>query len=97
MTIARHYVMIASDGQEGALQAALSALADAVRSLPGSEGVEMLRDCASPQSFIFIEKWASINAHKTAGAQLSKELMRPVMGAFAQKPVGAYLDYLRTI
>jgi quinol monooxygenase YgiN len=97
MTIARHYVMIAADGQEAALEANLSALADALRGVPGCEGIDLMRDCANPQSFTFIEKWTSIEVHKAAGAQLPKELMALVMGALAQKPVGASLEYLKTI
>lgn len=96
MTIARHYVMIAADGQEAALEAALSAIANMVRGLPGCEGVDMMRDCANPQSFMFIEKWVSIDAHQTAGAQFPKEMMAPVTSALAQKPAGTYLEYIMT-
>jgi len=97
MTIARYYLMIAAEGQESVLETGLSALADAVRGLPGCEGVDVMRDCTNPHSFTFIEKWSSIDAHKAAGAQLPKALMTPVMSALAQKPASAYLDYLKTI
>jgi quinol monooxygenase YgiN len=97
MTIARHYVMHAAEGQDAVLETALGSLADAVRALPGSEGVELLRDLGNERRFIFIEKWESVEAHKDAGRQLPKELMSPVMGALDGPPDGAYFDYLKVV
>ena len=94
MTIARHYVMQAKAGMEAALDAALRAVAQAVRPLPGCEGVEMLRDLAHEGRFIFIEQWADVEAHKAAGALLDKSLFVPMMAALDGPPESAYLDYL---
>lgn len=96
MMIARLYRMNAPDGGEHALREALTALADQVRSVPGCEGVELLQDCAVPHSFTFIEKWASVEAHKDGAAHLPKAAFGPVMAALASPPDGAYLDYLLT-
>jgi quinol monooxygenase YgiN len=97
MTVARHYVMHAKDGESAVLETALRALADAVRPLPGSEGVELLRDLGNEHRFMFVEKWESVEAHKAAGAQLPKAALAPVMAALDGPPEGGYLDYLKTL
>ena len=93
-SIAKHYVMVAKAGMGDDLRAALVALADAVRRLPGCKGVELLHDLANAERFVFVEKWESVAAHKSAGALLSKEALAPVMAAIAQRPEDAYLEYL---
>ena len=97
MTIARHYLMHAAEGQDAQLETALGELADAVRAVPGSEGVELLRDLGNERRFVFIEKWASVEAHKAAGSHLPKEALAPLMAALDGPPEGAYLDYLKTV
>lgn len=97
MTVARHYIMTAKEGGSAQLETALSGLADAVRALPGSEGVELLRDAGNEHRFVFIEKWETIDAHKGAGSLLGKEALAPVMGAIDGPPEGCYLDYLKTV
>ena len=94
MTVARHYLMHASEGNDAALESALRALADAVAPLPGCEGVELLRDLGNERRFIFIEKWADVGAHKAAGPLLDKSLFAPMMAALDGPPDGAYFDYL---
>lgn len=97
MTIARHYVMHAAAGKDATLETALRALADKVRPLPGCEGVELLRDIGSELRFIFIEKWASVEAHKEAGKLLPKEAIDALGAALDGPPEGSYLDYLSVI
>ena len=94
MTVARHYVMLAKEGSEAALDRALRAVADAVRPLPGCEGVEMLRDLSNGRRFVFIERWADVEAHKAAGRLLDKSVIAPMMAALDGPPEGSYLDYL---
>lgn len=97
MTTARFYIMHAAEGKDAALETALRSLADSVRALPGSEGVELLRDSGNERRFFFIEKWTSIEAHKEAGKALGKEALAPVMAALDGPPDGSYLDYLKTV
>ncbi len=94
MTVARHYVMHAKEGSDAALERALRDLAAAVRPLPGCEGVEMLRDLGNERRFVFIERWADVDAHKAAGPMLDKRIFEPMMAALDGPPEGAYLDYL---
>ncbi|HKY82900.1 MAG TPA: antibiotic biosynthesis monooxygenase family protein [Sphingobium sp.] len=94
MTVVRLYIMPAADGMSATLGTALRALADAVRALPGCEGVEMLRDRSDERRFIFLEKWADVDAHKAGGAMLDKSVFAPVMAALAGPPDSAYFDYL---
>jgi len=94
MTIARLYRLEAADAKAAELETALTALAQEVRSIPGCLGVELLRDAGDGGQFTFIEKWTSIEAHKTAGAQLPKDVFTPVMAASAGAPEGFYYDCL---
>lgn len=97
MTVARHYVMNAAEGKDDALEAALRTVADVVRGVTGSEGVELLRDLGNKRRFIFIEKWESVEAHAAAGKQLPEDTFAPVIGALDGPPDGAYFDYLKTV
>ena len=97
MTVARHYLMHAAEGQDAALETALGALADHVRTFPGCQGVELLRDLGNERRFVFIEKWDSEEAHKSAGGALDKAIIGPVMGALDGPPDGSYFDYLKVV
>jgi quinol monooxygenase YgiN len=91
MAVVRHYLLRAAEGRSAALSAALLALAQEVRALPGCSGVECLIDTADADRFVFIERWDSVEAHKAAGALLPKAAMAPVMAALADRPTGSYL------
>jgi quinol monooxygenase YgiN len=97
MTVARLYRMTAAKGKEDALAQALQDAARLVATVPGSEGVEVLRDAEAPDLFVFIEKWATIDDHKAAPGHLPKGGLDAVMAAMAGPPEGAYLDYLLTV
>lgn len=97
MTTARFYIMHAAEGKDAALETALRDLADKVRPLAGSEGVELMRDSGNERRFIFIEKWASIEAHKDARKALGQDALVSVMAALDGPPDGSYLDYLKVI
>lgn len=97
MTIARHYVMIAKPDQGSALFETLTKLAEHVKVVEGCEGVELFRDVENARRFIFVERWTSIEAHKTGGKQLPKTAFAPVMAALDQPPEGAYLELLHSL
>lgn len=95
MTIARFYCMVAAQGREPELLEALTDLRRQVQSLAGSLGVDLFHDIKDPSIFIFIERWASIEAHKAAGSKLPKESLGRVMAVLAQPPEGSYLDCIK--
>jgi quinol monooxygenase YgiN len=97
VTVARQYVLTAKEGQAGALQQALIDLAALVRPVAGCEGVEILQDVKLPERFVFVEKWASVEAHKTGGETLPKDAFAPVMATLGEKPGASYLAYLKTL
>jgi quinol monooxygenase YgiN len=97
MTVARLYRMTAAEGKEDALAEALEAASELVAKVPGSEGVEVLRDVETPGSFVFVEKWATIDHHKAARDHLPKGGLDAVMAALGAPPEGAYLDYIKTV
>jgi len=95
MTVARIYIMHASDS--GEMETGLEALADAVRAMPGSEGVELLRDLGNEKRFLFVEKWESVEAHTAGLDKLDKSLLAPIGAASDGPPDGSYYDYLKTV
>ncbi len=95
MAVARIYIMHASDS--AAMEAGLETLADAVRAMAGSQGVEVLRDLGNEKRFIFIEKWASEEAHVAGLDALDKALLEPVRAASDGPPDGSYYDYLKVV
>ena len=94
MTVARHYVMIAPEGKEAALEAALGDLAGTLMQVPGYKGAELMQDAKQPTRFVFIERWASIEAHRASGEHLPKGALDALQANLAGKPEGAYLNYL---
>jgi len=95
LTVARIYTLHAIDS--GEMETGLEALADAVRAMPGCEGVEVLRDLGNERRFLFIEKWESVEAHTAGLDALDKSLLAPVGAASDGPPDGSYYDYLKIV
>lgn len=76
------------------LEAALVALAAFIRPIEGCRGIELLRDSGQPESFVFIERWASLEAHAAGGQHLPKQSFAPVMAALAHAPETCRFDQL---
>ena len=96
MTIARVYIMHARQGHDASLETFLEGLMTEVRGLPGSEGIELLRDIGNERRFIFIEKWDSEESHAAALKGLPRETMGNLVALLDGPPDGAYFDYLKT-
>lgn len=92
--IAYQYTLLAAEGRAEELQAALQALARALRSIGSCHGVALYRDQANPGRFIFREKWESIEAHDAGAADIDQATMAAVFGAVAGKPERLILDAL---
>jgi quinol monooxygenase YgiN len=94
MTIARIYGLEAAAGKAVQLESALTELAGRVRVIPGCQGVEILRPTDNGNHYMLVEKWDSIDAHKTGAKSLGKEAVAPMIAALAKPPQGSYLEYL---
>jgi quinol monooxygenase YgiN len=94
MTIMRHYFMTAKAGMEDDLERALLDLMPIVRPLDGCEGLELLRDQKDSRRFAFLERWASVEAHKKVAVTLPREAFAPMLAAIDGAPDGSYLDYI---
>jgi quinol monooxygenase YgiN len=100
MTIARFYIMESGEGGDAALNSALQTLADKIRALPGSAGIDLLHDGANRNRFIFVEKWVSAQAHQNAKGSVDQETLGAVSAACGKPPEsfdGTYFDYIKTI
>lgn len=71
---------------------ALQALAAAIAAIPGCEGVELSRDTERPARFLFIERWASIEAHAAGAAVVPKATMGAIMGKLAERPAAGWFE-----
>lgn len=81
MALVHSYQMTAKAGSEGALSAALEALAAAVKGIAGSQGAMVLQDRKDAQKFLFLEFWDNEGSRKAAGSQLPKDVMGQIMAA----------------
>ncbi|MCB2080488.1 MAG: antibiotic biosynthesis monooxygenase [Novosphingobium sp.] len=94
MAMVHSYTMTAREGSADALEAALGALAEAVKGIAGSQGATVLRDRKAPLTFLFLEYWDSDESRKAAGSQLPKDVMGAIMGALGGPIVMADYDRL---
>lgn len=83
MALVHSYDLTAGNGREDALGAALEALAEAVKSIAGSQGAMVLRDRKEASRFLFLEFWDNEESRKAAGSQLPRDVMGQIMGAVA--------------
>lgn len=97
MTIARHYIIHAQEGQEVEVETALSTLAELARSTAGCRGIELLHDLDNGRRFIIIEKWDSAEAHKSASNPQASALLAELIPSFDGRPEGTYCSYLKSI
>lgn len=81
MALVHSYTLGAREGSEDELQGALEALAEAVKTIAGSQGAMVLRDRKEPTKFLFLEFWADEAARNAAGPQLPKDVMGRLMAA----------------
>lgn len=87
MAIVHTYDLTAGAGKAEDLGSALEALAEAVKTISGSQGAMVLRDVKEPQRYLFLEFWADEASRKAAGSQLPKDVMGQIMGATAGNPI----------
>lgn len=81
MSLVHSYRMQARPGAEDDLGAALEALAEAVKSIAGSQGATVLQDRKDAVKFLFLEYWDSEASRNAAGPQLPKDVMGRVMAS----------------
>jgi quinol monooxygenase YgiN len=81
MTLVHTYRMTARKEREPALAEALTALSEAVKAIPGSNGALVLRDRRERGRFLFLELWQDEQSRKAAGAKLPKEVMGAIMAS----------------
>jgi quinol monooxygenase YgiN len=95
VSIVRAYRLNAVAGNESGLEQAAFALADAIRPLPGCEGVLVLQDDAAAQRYIFVEIYADAAAHQASAGQVPKALFAGLMAAIdgAPQPVNFAIKY----
>lgn len=90
----RFYRMTARSGDGPALRSALEDLAGQVQQIEGCHGTELFEDADKPGKFIFLERWASVAAHKAGSVLLGKGAFVPVMAALDGPPEAASLTPL---
>ena len=94
MAVARIYMMSCAPGRDEELLGALEALADALKETDGLQSVSVLRDVEQADDFVLVEKWASVQAHKSSGKSVPKQALARVMAALTDKPRGRFFEYV---
>jgi len=89
--------MSVAQGKGEALAAALAGLVPGVLAQAGYTGIDTFGDCDNPNLFLFVEKWVSVDAHKTGPGALPADGLPPVMAALACPPEGSYAGHLRSV
>jgi len=92
MTIVRCYLMNATEGNGPTLRQALIDLAAMLAPLPGFEGGELLADRLDADSYVFLERWATIESQEAAGKALGKDGFAAVMACLDRRPEAWTLD-----
>ena len=90
MSITRINTFQAAEGKGEDLYHFLKSLAPYITSCDGCISCEVLRNNESSEHFVIIEKWVSVDAHKTSIAHYPKEEMQAAMPLFGAPPEGMY-------
>jgi len=90
MSITRVNQFKAASGKEEKLFDFLQSLTSYITNSDGCISYEVLRDIEDQSTFLIIEKWESINAHKNSVNSFPKEEMQSAMSLFGGPPSGKY-------
>lgn len=92
MGVARIGHVRARAGSEDALLARLRELAPQIASLPGCLGCEVMRSREDPAGLLMIERWTSIDAHRSAVMDIPKDDIAEFMKMVDGPMTGEYYD-----
>lgn len=90
MTITRINEFTAKDGKGDEMLAYLHSLVPYISGCDGCEFCEVMSATEDPNSFMILEKWTSIDAHKAALSGFPRDKMREGMALFGAAPKGTY-------
>lgn len=90
MSITRLNEFQAAEGKADELFVFLKSLIPYISSSEGCSSCEVLRGQESTDTFIVIEKWESIEAHKLSIENYPKEEMQAAMPLFGAPPKGSF-------
>jgi quinol monooxygenase YgiN len=94
VAIALVYGLSCAPERSEELRGALEALAAALSKIDGLRSVSVLRDVEQPDDFVFVEKWASVQAQERGGTSLPEQALARVMAALAAKPTRRLFEYV---
>jgi quinol monooxygenase YgiN len=92
MPLTRLYQMKSRRQEGDALEAALKKLAGRVISIPGCQGVELMRDSQNHDHFVFVERWTSPDLHKSGAQMLGRDALCDVEALLSEPPIGCSLN-----
>ena len=95
MIIARHYTVIASDGNSSKLCDALVAHVERLRSAEGFGGGVLLRGTEHPGQFMFVPRWNSLDEYLAGGKALDEEAFARLADLLEGPPEGITLEYVQ--
>jgi heme oxygenase (mycobilin-producing) len=80
----------AKDGQSQRVGDFLTSIVSAIEASDGCRSCRLLQDLDDERSFVVIELWESVEAHKASAKDIPPEQLEEIMQLLAGSPQGRY-------
>ena len=90
MSITRINEFRAKDGQSKRVGDFLASIVSVIEASEGCRSCRLLKDLDNGRSFVVIELWDSVEAHRTSAKDIPPEQLEEIMQLLASPPQGRY-------
>ena len=90
MSVTRINEFRAKDGQSQRVGDFLTSIVSAIEASQGCRSCRLLQDLDEERSFVVIELWDSVEAHKASAKDIPPEQLEEIMQLLAGPPQGRY-------
>jgi quinol monooxygenase YgiN len=80
----------ARDGQSQRVEDFLTSIVSAIEALEGCRSCRLLQNLDDERSFVVVELWDSLDAHKASAKDIPSEQLEEIMQLLASPPQGRY-------
>lgn len=91
VSVARINEFRAKDGQAQVLRDLLASIMPVIEASDGCSSCRLLRDLYDEKTFVIVEVWDSVEAHKASFGNITQEQLEEVTRLLAGPPQGRYL------
>ena len=90
MSVTRINEFQAKDGQSQRVGDFLTSIVSVIEASEGCRSCRLLQDLDDERSFVIIELWDSLEAHKASAKDIPSEQLEEIMQLLASPPQGRY-------